>query len=83
MPLRHEEGAIAVEVHDEDHRVALARLSQRADALQYADPAYRAELRAWTTDDPKRTDGVPAIAVPHVDAGSGDEVPIRDFDTLG
>ena len=77
------EGAVALEIHGEDHRLALARLSQRADAMQHGDPAYRAELRAWTTDDPERTDGVPAIAVPHVDAGSGDELPIRDFDTRG
>ena len=30
-----------------------------------------------------RTDGVPARAVPHFDAGSGDEIPIRDFDSTG
>ncbi len=65
------------------HRLAVGRLSQQADRIENADPAYRAELRAWTTDDPRRTDGVPSLAVPHVDAGSGDEVPIRDFDTRG
>ena len=61
----------------------LASLSQQADLTQNGDPAYRAELRAWTSDDPSRRDGVPAMAVPHVDAGSHDDIPIRDFDTRG
>lgn len=77
------EQAVAIEVRNEQDRTTLARLSQRADAMQYADPAYRAELRRWTTDDPTRRDGVAARAVPHVDAGSGDEIPIRDFDARG
>ena len=66
-----------------EHRIATAVLSQQADAHQNANPAYRAELRAWTTDDPTRRDGVPASAVPHVDAGAGDDIPIRDFDSHG
>ncbi len=77
------EGAELVPVTRAEHRLAVARLSQQADRIENADPAYRAELRAWTTDDPRSSDGVPAMAVPHVDAGSGDEVPIRDFDTRG
>lgn len=66
-----------------EHRLATARLSQDADRQENADPGYRAELRAWTTSDPERLDGVPALAVPHVDAGAGDDLPIRDFDTHG
>ena len=66
-----------------EHRLAVARLSQQADAIQNADPAYRAELRAWTTTDAGRTDGVAATAVPHVTGQAQDEVPIRDFDTSG
>jgi len=77
------EGARLVQIKDEDDRLAIARLSQRADAMQYSDGAYRAEIRAWTTDDPNRADGVPARAVPHFDAGTGDEIPIRDFDSTG
>jgi hypothetical protein len=77
------EGAVAIEVDTEQDRMTLARLSQHADAIQYADPAYRAELRRWTTDDPTRRDGVAARSVPHVDAGSGDEIPMRDFDARG
>lgn len=78
-----EEGADLVVVRDEDRRITLATLSQHADAVENLNPAYRAELRAWTTDDPVRRDGVPALAVPHVDGTAGDEVPIRDFDTRG
>ncbi|HEY7010973.1 MAG TPA: hypothetical protein VH395_18620, partial [Jatrophihabitantaceae bacterium] len=74
------EGAVVRTVTGAD-RAIVAALSQQADAAQLLDPAYRAELRTWTTDDPTRRDGVPAVAVPRVGAGSGDEVPIRDFDT--
>jgi hypothetical protein len=63
--------------------MAVARLSQKASALENADPAYRAEIRAWTTDDPARRDGVAAAAVPQVDGRTQDEIPIRDFDTRG
>jgi hypothetical protein len=38
----------------QDERIAAAVLTQRAVALQHADPAYRAELRAWSTDEPVR-----------------------------
>ncbi|HEY7050424.1 MAG TPA: nitroreductase family protein [Jatrophihabitantaceae bacterium] len=77
------EHAQLYEVTDSEQRYWVARLSQEADREQNADPAYRAELRAWTSDDPMRRDGVPSLAVPHVDAGAGDDVPIRDFDTRG
>jgi hypothetical protein len=77
------EGADLFVVRRPEHRVTVAALSQHADAIENLNPAYRAELRAWTTDDPTRRDGVPGSAVPHVDGGSEDEVPIRDFDTHG
>ena len=77
------EDAHLFEVRNYDHRFIVARLSRRADELQMLNPAYRAEIRAWTTDDPRRRDGVPAMAVPHVDANTRDEVPIRDFDSRG
>lgn len=67
----------------DEHRLALAELSQVADRIENADPAYRAELRQWTSDDPGRDDGVPSYAVPHVDGRAGDAVPMRDFDTHG
>lgn len=78
-----QEQAMLVEVRSPQHRIALARLSQEADRLQNVDPAYRAELRAWTTDDSTRPDGVPATTVPHVTGESHDDIPIRDFDTRG
>ena len=77
------EGAQLYEVADPEQRDTVARLSQEADREENANPAYRAELRAWTTDDPMRRDGVPSLAVPHVDGGAGDDIPIRDFDTHG
>jgi nitroreductase len=67
---------------DEQRRIT-AELCQQAEREQQANPAYRAELRRWTTDLLNRDDGVPAMAVPHVDAGSGGEIPIRDFDSRG
>jgi hypothetical protein len=77
------EGAQAFAITRPEHRLAAARLSQQADRIENIDPAYRAELRAWTSDDPRRSDGVQAYAVPHVDAGAQDDLPIRDFDTRG
>lgn len=77
------EGADLLPVTGQQDRLTLAQLSQRADVAQIADPAYRAELRAWTTRDPDRRDGVPARVVPHVTGDAHDDVPIRDFDSQG
>lgn len=77
------EGASVYVIRDLDDRVAVTTLSQQADAIEHLNPAYRAELRAWTSDSPGRRDGVPHLAVPHVDGTSEDDVPIRDFDTHG
>jgi hypothetical protein len=77
------EGALLHVVRDPDQRLAVATLSQHADDIENLNPAYRSELRAWTSDDPQRADGVPALAVPRVDGTAGDEIPIRDFDTHG
>jgi hypothetical protein len=77
------EGAFLYVVRDPAQRVTVASLSQRADDIENLNPAYRAELRAWTPNDPGRRDGVAALAVPRVDGSSGDEVPMRDFDTHG
>jgi hypothetical protein len=77
------EGAWAHSVRELDDRVALATLTQRADAAQTADPAYLTELLAWTTDDRSRRDGVPAGSIPLATGPSHDDIPIRDFDTHG
>jgi nitroreductase len=71
-----EEGAV-MHVADAAERNALLSLARTADARQRADPAYRMELRNWTTDDPYREDGVPLEAVgPWSERGT---VPIRDM----
>lgn len=77
------EGVLLVPVVHESHRRLVARLTQQADGLQNADPAYRAELRTWTTRAAGKGDGVPTAAVPHVDGRQRDDVPLRDFDTSG
>jgi hypothetical protein len=77
------EGASLFVVRDPDQRSSVAKLSQWSDDIENLNPAYRAELRAWTSDDPGRRDGVQSITVPHVDGVVRDEVPMRDFDTHG
>ncbi|SEO84296.1 Acg family FMN-binding oxidoreductase [Trujillonella endophytica] len=77
------EGARLIGVSREAHRQLVARLTQQADAVQNADPAYRAEVRRWTTRPPGSGDGVPAAVVPHVDGLQHDDVPLRDFDSAG
>jgi hypothetical protein len=79
----HAEGSELFHVAGDEHRAALATLSQLADTIENADPAYRAELRRWTSDDPRRLDGVPAFAVAHVTGRAHDDIPLRDFDTRG
>lgn len=79
----HAEGSELFSVTREEHRLALARLSQLADSIENADPGYRGELRHWTSDDPRRLDGVPASAVPRVTGRACDDIPLRDFDTRG
>ncbi|MBJ7454290.1 MAG: hypothetical protein JHC71_19705, partial [Blastococcus sp.] len=78
-----DEETALVPVIQEQHRRLVARLTQQADEAQNASPAYRAELRRWTTRPADAGDGVPGSVVPHVDGDSGDDVPLRDFDTQG
>lgn len=77
-----EEG-ILYPVRSEYDRLTLARLSQEAYRIQMLDAAYRAELRAWTSADSQRLDGVGAETVPQVSGEARDEIPMRDFDTSG
>jgi hypothetical protein len=77
------EGSSLHVVRDPERRLAVANLSQRADDIENLNPAYRAELRAWTSNSPARRDGVPHVAVPHVDGSAQDDIPMRDFDTHG
>jgi len=75
------EGAEFVLILSEEHRRLVARLVQRAEAEQNADPAYRAELRRWTSRPRQFRYGVPATVVPRVDGTPPGDVPVRDFDT--
>ncbi|HST48530.1 Acg family FMN-binding oxidoreductase [Jatrophihabitans sp.] len=78
------EEAELFEVREQTHRLSIARLSQQADLRENTDPAYRQELTAWTTGDPRRKDRVPAMAVPYrnsVLSRISDAPSIRDFDT--
>jgi len=77
------EGSRLHTVRGLEDRLAVARLTQRAEVAQIADPAYPGELRAWTTRDPQRRDGVPAAAIPRVTGAAQDDIPIREFDRDG
>ena len=78
-----EEGVSLVPVLTDTHRRLVARLTQQADGIQNAAPAYRAELRRWTTRPVAAGDGVPSTVVPRLDGRARDDVPMRDFDTQG
>lgn len=79
------EGAVLIPVATAEDRAAVARLTTIADHAERADPAYLDEITAWTTDDPRRRDGVQAATVPYVGDGVGtpDPLPIRGFDVRG
>lgn len=77
------EDSLLAAVRSDESRTTVASLSQKADTIQNLNPAYRAELRAWTSNDQHRLDGIPTRAIPHVDGTSTDEIPIRDFDSQG
>jgi nitroreductase len=73
------EGARLFAVSTAAHRLAVTRLSQHADAVQNADPGYRAELRAWVSEDPHRADGVTTATFPPATQPAADVVMIRDY----
>jgi hypothetical protein len=77
------EGAQLFELASPDDRALVSRLTKQADAELIRNPAYRAEVRVWTSDDPRRPDGVQALSVPWVAGEEADELPIRDFDSRG
>jgi hypothetical protein len=79
------EGGHLLPIVEPQQRNATAELSRLADRIQGADSAYLAELERWTTDDPRRRDGVQAASVPYVGpfAESHDTLPIRAFDVRG
>jgi len=77
------EGAGLFVVSEPAHRLATARLSRRAEAVEQSDPAYQAELRAWVTDDQQRGDGVPVDTLPRLRADGVDGLPLRNFGDPG
>ena len=79
----HAEGSELFHITDEEHRLELAALSRLADRIANADPGYRAELRRWTSADPRRLDGVRQPPAPPVTANAHDDVPRPGFDTHG
>ncbi|HVU92528.1 MAG TPA: hypothetical protein VHC23_09860 [Jatrophihabitans sp.] len=80
------EGAVLVPLLSERERAIVTELSRRADRLERRDRAYLAEVARWTTDDPRRPDGVQAASVPYaapVGFPASDASPIRGFDVRG
>jgi len=60
---------------------SIAVLTARADDMEKADPAYLAELVAWSRVSPDAPDGVPRAAVPRTPVSErGSSVRLRDFD---
>ena len=78
-----QEEASLVQIVKPERKMVAAQLSQEAEAIQSADPGYRAELEAWTSTDLHRTDGVPVYAIPHTDERSEPEALVRNFDVAG
>jgi nitroreductase len=61
------EGASLLPIRDETELVAAVGLVRQAIAVADADPAYRAELRAWTTEVPDRAEAMAAAGQPEAD----------------
>lgn len=61
-----------------DDRTTLIVAVGRADEIESADPAYRAEMRRWSGRDETSTDGVPVTAAPAPQERQSD-VQVRDF----
>jgi hypothetical protein len=77
-----DEGASLVPIDSAAARTLVADLIRLASDIENRDPSYVAELRTWTTDDPRRPDGVQAASVPYAGPGAGAS-PIRSFDQRG
>ena len=67
-------------VDSREDAVAVAVLLARADEIESADPAYRDELRRWTTEADPGSEGIQASAVPSVrPTARGSNFRLRDF----
>jgi hypothetical protein len=79
-------------VHNRARRTEIGELARRAHRMQMADPAFRAELAAWTGTSTDRPDGVPVSSgarpagqdrwvLRDFTAGAGPErIPGKDFE---
>jgi len=83
--IAREEQVQLTPVTSPEHRRDISELSAIAEFAEQSDPAYMGELARWTTDDPRRPDGVQAASVPYRGPGGfqHDPIPIRPFDQLG
>ena len=64
----------------ESERVAVAVLTDRADRIEHADSAVRAELARWSRGDDIADDGIGPSVLPGLPAGlRSSDVPLRDF----
>ncbi|MEO9139821.1 MAG: nitroreductase [Jatrophihabitans sp.] len=79
------EQTVLLPITEPAHRSAVARLNTEADQVERADPKYLDELAVWTTDDPRRLDGVHAASVPYAGPHPEalDPLPVRNFDVRG
>jgi hypothetical protein len=81
------ERSVLIPITGPDETARVLQMAALAERLELADPEYLAELRRWTTDDPRRRDGVQAASVPYAGgeerAGDLDKSPVRQFDVAG
>ena len=80
-----DEGGFLLPSARPDQADLVARLCRDASRLEQVDPSYLTELREWTTDDPRRQDGVQLAEVPLCadDTVNDDDIPLRRFDLDG
>ena len=81
--IAHTEGAVLVPLLTPEQLAVVARASELADSVELADPGYLTEITEWTTDDPRRRDGVQLAGVPRRDDRTGDGPLVREFDQFG
>ncbi|WP_322754579.1 Acg family FMN-binding oxidoreductase [Frankia sp. Cas3] len=72
-----------VSLDDADLRIDTSVLIARADWLENHDPAYRAELTAWSRTTADAVDGIPRDVVISSDQPRQSEFTIRDFNVVG